>query len=458
MSEMVTKNNEMPGNSGKEHNVDTKVSETSDTGTNDASAVIATVTTAVDVGEATAKNLMAAADTATSPKVENKKPSTKRTPSKRLSFIERAQKESEELVKNLGGSLELEGGRRTRSSTRGTPTRSAIVATPPPVKKARASPATSVTPTTPRRGRGRKIDISKEPAEKQLTLDENKTTTDTTDEETTNNEKVLNKNDSKNASIEKSGDTPIEPVPNKTVSSELSENSEITPVSDAEDKTDAVALEVIPEEDQNNVDHCSESTERSGCNTSVETADVSKSLNVSEAIAAPAQNENVEKEPLPKPMETDSAICSDTVEPLPATAESIECSGETSRNSMETSSVEEAVTVQNSLDAQTSIETSTTEVPNPEVTIDTKAVTTVPEIVEEEIIDESSAANDTQEIGAPNELSDIAAAGESQATTKQTTIAIAENTAKSGNDLCEPKIVSPSTTDEVVAATPQYCN
>lgn len=57
----------------------------------------------------------------------------------------------------MGGSLELEGGRRTRSSTRGTPTRVAETVTPPPSKKARTSPATT---KSGGRGRGaRKLDI-----------------------------------------------------------------------------------------------------------------------------------------------------------------------------------------------------------------------------------------------------------------------------------------------------------
>lgn len=57
----------------------------------------------------------------------------------------------------MGGTLELEGGRRTRSSTRGTPTRSAETVTPPPNKKARTSPAIT---KSGGRGRGaRKLDI-----------------------------------------------------------------------------------------------------------------------------------------------------------------------------------------------------------------------------------------------------------------------------------------------------------
>lgn len=99
----------------------------------------------------------------------------KRTP-KRRSFIERAQRESEELVRTMGGSLELEGGRRTRSSTRGTPTRAADAVTPPPSKKARTSPATT---KSGGRARGaRKLDVGgseesdKEPAKSKPAVEE----------------------------------------------------------------------------------------------------------------------------------------------------------------------------------------------------------------------------------------------------------------------------------------------
>lgn len=55
----------------------------------------------------------------------------------------------------MGGSLDVEGGRRTRSSTRGTPQSKSI--TPPPAKKSR-------TPTTTpsRRGRHKKVDVEDE--------------------------------------------------------------------------------------------------------------------------------------------------------------------------------------------------------------------------------------------------------------------------------------------------------
>lgn len=62
--------------------------------------------------------------------------------------MERARAESEEIIKSMGGSVELEGKRRTRSSVKGpAPT---LTATPPPAKK----PRTSTTPS--RRGRPKK--------------------------------------------------------------------------------------------------------------------------------------------------------------------------------------------------------------------------------------------------------------------------------------------------------------
>jgi Domain of unknown function (DUF4775) len=66
-------------------------------------------------------------------------PQTKRTPSKRKSKLEREREEAEEILKNMGASVEIEGGRRTRSSARGS-----APATPPPAKK----PRTATTPST----------------------------------------------------------------------------------------------------------------------------------------------------------------------------------------------------------------------------------------------------------------------------------------------------------------------
>lgn len=90
----------------------------------------------------------------------------KRTPSKRKTTLERAQAESEQLLKTMGGNIELEGGRRTRSSSKGTTPSTKDAATPPPAKKARNTPAT---PTSGRRGRPKKLENHEEVAEVSLT-------------------------------------------------------------------------------------------------------------------------------------------------------------------------------------------------------------------------------------------------------------------------------------------------
>jgi len=69
-----------------------------------------------------------------------------RTPSKRKSKLEREREESEEIIKSMGGAVE-EGGRRTRSSARGSAASTPV--TPAP-KKPRVSRG---------RGKPKKIDI-----------------------------------------------------------------------------------------------------------------------------------------------------------------------------------------------------------------------------------------------------------------------------------------------------------
>jgi len=72
-----------------------------------------------------------------------------RTPSKRKSKLEREREESEEIIKSMGGAVE-EGGRRTRSSARGS-----VATTPvtPAPKKPRVSRG---------RGKPKKIDVDDE--------------------------------------------------------------------------------------------------------------------------------------------------------------------------------------------------------------------------------------------------------------------------------------------------------
>jgi len=77
------------------------------------------------------------------------KKTTARTPSKRKSKLEREREESEEIIKSMGGAVE-EGGRRTRSSARGSVTTTPV--TPAP-KKPRVSRG---------RGKPKKIDVDDE--------------------------------------------------------------------------------------------------------------------------------------------------------------------------------------------------------------------------------------------------------------------------------------------------------
>lgn len=64
-----------------------------------------------------------------------------RTPSKRKSKLEREREESEEIIKSMGGAVE-EGGRRTRSSARGSVTTTPVTPAPkkPRVSRGRAKP------------------------------------------------------------------------------------------------------------------------------------------------------------------------------------------------------------------------------------------------------------------------------------------------------------------------------
>jgi len=82
-------------------------------------------------------------------------PAEKSTPRKRsrLSLAEKVKRESEEVLKQMGSSIDIEGGRKTRSSTRNSGAKTP--ATPPPTKRSKAStPSTS----SARRGRPKKLE------------------------------------------------------------------------------------------------------------------------------------------------------------------------------------------------------------------------------------------------------------------------------------------------------------
>ncbi|XP_030369496.1 neurofilament medium polypeptide [Scaptodrosophila lebanonensis] len=173
-------------------------------------------------------------ETALQPAAADEKKTPKRTP-KRRSFIERAQRESEELVRNMGGSLELEGGRRTRSSTRGTPTRGAETVTPPPSKKARTSPAVA---KSGGRGRGaRKLDVG---GEEPVAQESEQSKAEQTEEE----------QESKTAKADETKDE--EPAQNEDKKEETKASDE-----SSTDQPDAVKepAVVAEKEQQNNIDH-----------------------------------------------------------------------------------------------------------------------------------------------------------------------------------------------------------
>ncbi|XP_011179319.2 neurofilament heavy polypeptide [Zeugodacus cucurbitae] len=206
-------------------------------------------------GDAGTSAAEAAKPTESSPKVESKKTPAKRTPSKRMSFIERAQKESEELVKNMGGSLELDGGRRTRSSTRGTPTRASAASTPPPAKKARTSPANASSTPSRARGRGRKIEIS-EDSEETKEVAEPKATK--TPEKSKSPKKKQASSNKVNNALKESSEPDTELSAPEEVAEKSTENKEeesvqsSSSVEQSEDQTDAkTETETISEDKQN---------------------------------------------------------------------------------------------------------------------------------------------------------------------------------------------------------------
>ncbi|XP_033245795.1 proteoglycan 4-like isoform X1 [Drosophila miranda] len=182
----------------------------------------------------------------------------KRTP-KRRSFIERAQRESEELVRTMGGSLELEGGRRTRSSTRGTPTRAAETVTPPPNKKARASLTTATKiggGGGAGKGRGaRKLDVGSDELDREpeKTNDEEKVVLPVKAKATPKKDKKEVKREEKPVK-----GTPKKAVPATTTEPQKEEEPADAKETDAktienEDQTDGAAakLTAVPEEQQN---------------------------------------------------------------------------------------------------------------------------------------------------------------------------------------------------------------
>ncbi|XP_041449591.1 LOW QUALITY PROTEIN: cell surface glycoprotein 1 [Drosophila obscura] len=184
----------------------------------------------------------------------DEKKTPKRTP-KRRSFIERAQRESEELVRTMGGSLELEGGRRTRSSTRGTPTRATEAVTPPPSKKARTSPTTATKSGGAGKGRSaRKLDVGSDE------LDQEPEKANAEVVESAVKAKATPKKDKKEV---KKDEKPVKATPKKAVPATKTEPEKEEKPADAketdaktiesEDQPDggAAKLPAVPEKQQN---------------------------------------------------------------------------------------------------------------------------------------------------------------------------------------------------------------
>lgn len=170
-------------------------------------------------------------------KVDNKhidsaaKTPSKRTPSKRKTFIERAQAESEELIKSFGLSPDA-GGRRTRS-TRGTPTRNPAVQSETPAKKPRASGG----------GRGR-------PNKKLLAAEKEEEAEEKTDE-------VVEEEEAEKKPEEKKTEEEAEPIaadePDVAIEKIEEKSEEVVPAVEKKDEkkteeVDPMEVDEIPEE------------------------------------------------------------------------------------------------------------------------------------------------------------------------------------------------------------------
>ncbi|XP_053962158.1 uncharacterized protein LOC128865812 isoform X2 [Anastrepha ludens] len=411
----------------------------------------------------------------------------KRTPSKRMSFIERAQKESEELVKNMGGSLELDGGRRTRSSTRGTPTRATAVSTPPPAKKARTSPANASNTPSRGRGRGRKIDIS-EDSEEAKGLAEPPSAK--TPEKSETPDKKQAPADKPNNKVSESIDESLPPaeVSEKSIESKGEEAvASASNIEESEDKTDAKAdMEPISEEQQNDDEQVTSKEAEAEAplvqkddETPMDTGESvpaeepladkvvpdptpaekpTKLESTAEKTAASTTEQSapiaVPKQLTPEPMDVDSNSKSSDVELVesaaPATSEdSVEVSVPASAAVESTAPLSGTETIQEANCANTNI-------------IDAESAVNANNIdnTEADIVEVASQAPAPCDVGsveynvntlnATNEVAAIAKTETTVDVANQPAVAESEvnanndDSAKSGNDLCVPKVVSPS--------------
>ncbi|XP_055922984.1 anti-sigma-I factor RsgI5 [Eupeodes corollae] len=328
--------------------------------------------------------------------VENK-PVTpvKRTPSKRLSAVERAQRESEELVKTLGGSLDIEGGRKTRSSTRGTPSRSNVVHTPPPTKRSRA------TTGTPKRGRGRKLETAIEDNLK-------------TSPEKVASEPESNHDESESPAvvdaIAKTQDK-IEDDDKPETTENPSEVAEEKPSPANElDKPEAMEVDGVSKEtaiESDKIDENAQNESESSIKPNDEDLEKSAEKVVTEEIL---ESSSKVSEDVVGPPSTTTTTTTDAEQNAPLGNENVETAHE---NNAKANDIEKVNS--NALPAEVSLST-----PAPTLTATPTATPT------------------------PTPATQVSVAGN-------------EHKAES-NDLCEPKLASPPITANNDGATPQYCN
>lgn len=433
-------------------------------------------------GDAGTSVAEAAKPTESSPKVENKKAPAKRTPSKRMSFVERAQKESEELVKNMGGSLELDGGRRTRSSTRGTPTRASATPTPPPAKKARTSPANASSTPSRGRGRGRKIEIS-EDAEEAKEVAEPKPPK--TSEKLKSPKKKQPSSDKLNNTLKDSSDPVDELSAPVEVTEKSAENKEedlvksSSSLEQSEERTDVKTESETISEDKKKTDQMVISTEAeqeisANPNDSEIPMDTNESVAVEEPIAATAAIELIVSEETTDveivPVETEEAAAAALPKEVPS--ETMEVDSNSKSSDVELIESTPAVIAPTSNAKETSAPLDESQTSQEAVTVEKKSTDEEPVVKVNDVANAvvgnsevSPQAPVSCEVGSlePNEneltanteacannvKEDVATERPDTVETENSAIEVNANDdgVKPENELCVPKVVSPSITN-----------
>ncbi|XP_067615365.1 neurofilament heavy polypeptide isoform X2 [Eurosta solidaginis] len=406
-----------------------------------------------------------------------------------MSFIERAQKESEELVKNMGGSLEIEGGRRTRSSARGTPTRATAVSTPPPAKKARTSPANAGSTPSRGRGRGRKIDISEESEEaKEVAEIETgkKSEKGKTPEKAKNHEKVKTPEKTKTPvkkelSPDQPNNTTKEAAPSVAKSAKVTEVAEKSNIDENKDETDAslatnkltddkadgtADIEAIPVEKHNNDQQVTskavveetpagQKTNVSSMETDdelqfVETAQEETQREIEEVPTAAtaettltiATEEKITTEVVklltPEPMDVDSNSKSSDVELIESTPPDITSGAlAPAQTANENTVVQAKVLDVDVVDADTEVNVNNIDSTQIVAADDATAKPVVPAVGNVE--KNSKRLNNVENIAKIESVTGVAASSEANEVNANN-----DGTVKPDNELCVPKVVSPS--------------